>query len=89
MKPVRWNVAVSSDTDQSVRMFLAPQGDRRGGGLLRFIEEAVRTFIFERTVEQAKAANANVSEERLTAIVDEAVCMTREDFRKPDALKGN
>lgn len=73
MNSVRWNIAVSSDTDQSVRMFLASQGGGRKGDLSRFIQEAVRTHIFERTVEQAKVTNANVSETDLTAIVTEAV----------------
>ena len=61
MSTVRWNLAVSSDTDQSVRMFLASQGGGRKGDLSRFIEQAVRAHIFERTVDQAKAANAHVS----------------------------
>jgi hypothetical protein len=78
MSNVRWNLAVSSDTDQSVRMFLASQGGGRKGDLSRFIEEAVRTYIFERAVEDAKAENANVSEVDLTAIVNEAVQWARE-----------
>jgi hypothetical protein len=78
MSTVRWNLAVSSDTDQSVRMFLASQGGGRKGDLSRFIEQAVRTYIFERAVEEAKAANANVSEADLTAIVNEAVQWARE-----------
>ena len=78
MSTVRWNLAVSSDTDQSVRMFLASQGGGRKGDLSRFIEEAVRTYIFERAVEDAKAANTNVSEADLTAIVAEAVQWARE-----------
>ena len=78
MSTVRWNLAVSSDTDQSVRMFLASQGGGRKGDLSRFIEQAVRTYSFERAVEEAKAANANVSEADLTAIVNEAVQWARE-----------
>mgnify|MGYP001191748567 CR=1 FL=1 len=78
MSTVRWNLAVSSDTDQSVRMFLASQGGGRKGDLSRFIEQAVRTYIFERAVEEAKVANANVSEADLTAIVNEAVQWARE-----------
>ena len=78
MSTVRWNLAVSSDTDQSVRMFLASQGGGRKGDLSRFIEQAVRTYIFERAVEEAKSANANVSEADLTAIVNEAVQWARE-----------
>ena len=73
MTTVRWNIAVSPDTDQSVRMYLAGQGGGRKGDLSRFIEEAVRAHILELSVEQAKAANADVNEADLTAIVAEAV----------------
>ncbi len=63
MNIVRWNIAVSPDTDQSLRVFLASQGGGRKGDLSRFIEEAVRAHnILELTAEQAKAANADVSE---------------------------
>jgi len=73
MGTVRWNVAVSADTDQSLRLFLASQGGGRKGDLSRFIEQAVRAHILELTAEQAKTANAGQSKEDLTAIVEEAV----------------
>ena len=78
MSTVRWNLAVSADTDQSVRMFLASQGGGRKGDLSRFIEQAVRTYIFERAVEETKAVNAHVSEADLASIVNEAVQWARE-----------
>lgn len=31
MESVRWNIAVSPDTDQAVRMFIAAQGGGRKG----------------------------------------------------------
>ncbi len=77
MSQVRWNIAVSPDTDQSLRMFLASQGGGRKGDLSRFIEEAVRAHILELTAEQAKATNADVTEADLTALVDEAVQWAR------------
>ena len=73
MKSVRWNIAVSPDTDQSVRIYLAGQGGGRKGDLSRFIEEAVRARILELSAEQAKAANVNISEANLTAIVAESL----------------
>ena len=77
MSTVRWNIAVSPDTDQSVRMYLAGQGGGRKGDLSRFIEEAVRAHILELSAEQAKAANVNLSEADLTTIVAEAVRWSR------------
>lgn len=77
MSQIRWNIAVSPDTDQLLRMFLASQGGGRKGDLSRFIEEAVRAHILELTAEQVKTANAAVSEEDLTAMVDEAVQWAR------------
>lgn len=70
---IRWNIAVSQDTDQALRMFLANQGGGRKGDLSRFIEEAVRTHILELTAEQAKVANTNITEGDLSAIVEEAI----------------
>jgi len=73
MNTTRWNVAVSADTDQSLRMFLASQGGGRKGDLSRFIEEAVKAHILELTAEQTKATNANLSEEALTSMVEETL----------------
>jgi hypothetical protein len=69
---VRWNIAVSHDTDHALRVYLASQGGRKGD-LSRFVEEAVRTHILELTADQAKAANAEISEGDLSAIVEEAL----------------
>lgn len=77
MNTTRWNVAVSADTDKSLRMFLASQGGGRKGDLSRFVEEAVRAHILELSAEQAKVANANVSEADLVSMVDEALQWAR------------
>jgi len=78
MTSIRWNIAVSPNTDQAVRMYLAGQGGGRKGDLTRFIEEAVRAHILELSAEQAKAANVNVADADLTAIVAEAVQWARQ-----------
>lgn len=77
MDTVRWNIAVSPDTDQSVRMFIAAQGGGRKGDLSRFIEEAVRTYLFERAAEQAKTAASEINESELNNLIDEAVQWAR------------
>ena len=77
MNSVRWNIAVSPDTDRSLRMYLAAEGGGRKGDLSRFIEEAVRAHILELSAEQAKAANALVDEADLASMVAEAVQWAR------------
>lgn len=77
MGTVRWNIAVSPDTDQAVRLFLASQDGNRKGDLSRFIEEAVRAHILELSAEQAKAANANLTEDELADSVAEAIDWAR------------
>ncbi len=73
MSTVRWNISVSSETDRDLRMFLAERNRGRKGDLSRFIEEAVRERIFTQTVEEIKARNADISEEELAALIDEAL----------------
>jgi hypothetical protein len=77
MSSVRWNIAVSSDMDQSVRMFLAAQGGGRKGDLSRFIEQAVRTYLFAQAVEQAKDATNDIGEADLSDLIDEAIRWVR------------
>lgn len=77
METVRWNIAVSPDTDQSVRMFIAAQGGGRKGDLSRFIEEAVRSYLLGKAVDQAKNAASGVGESALTDLIDEAVHWAR------------
>ena len=71
-------VAVTSHTDLSVPVFIAVYGRRCIGDLSRFIEEAVRSYLLEKAVEQAKAAGSNMEESELTALIDEAVQWARE-----------
>ncbi len=77
MKTVRWNIAVSSDVDQSLRMLLAAQGGGRKGDLSRFVEEAVRSSLLEIAVAQAKTAAAGMRETELNDLIDEAVQWAR------------
>lgn len=79
MHTIRWNVAVSADTDQALRMFLASQGGGKKGDLSRFIEEAVRAHILELTAKQAKEANAAIGEAELTGAIDEALRWARKN----------
>lgn len=75
--PTRWNVVVSPETDQALRQFLAGAGGGRKGDLSRFVEEAVQLRIWELTIEQVKAKNANRSQEEIESIIDEALAWAR------------
>jgi hypothetical protein len=77
MDSVRWNIAVSPATDQSVRQFIASQGGGRKGDLSRFIEEAVRTYLLQKSVEQAKSATNGMGDSELNTLIDEAVQWAR------------
>ena len=81
MSTIRWNLAKSIDTDQSLHLFLAKLEGCREGDLSRFIEEAVRAHLLELTAEQAKAANAHVNEVDLTAMIEESLSVARHGHR--------
>jgi hypothetical protein len=76
MDTVRWNVIVSSEVDQSLRVFLANHGGRKGD-LSRFIEEAVKARIFQQTVDEIKSANKDLPETDINALIDEALDWAR------------
>lgn len=73
MSTVRWNISVSAETDQALRVFLASHRGGRKGDLSRFIEEAVRAHIFSQTVEELKSGNADLEEAELDSLIDEAL----------------
>lgn len=77
METVRWNIAVSAETDQSLRMLLVSQGGGRKGDLSRFIEEAVRARVFDETARAIKAQNADASPEQIDQAIDEALGWAR------------
>lgn len=73
METVRWNIAVSAETDQALRMLLVSQGGGRKGDLSRFIEEAVRARVFDETARAVKAQNADLSPESIDEAIEEAL----------------
>jgi hypothetical protein len=69
---VRWNIKVSKETDLTLRTYLGAQGMKKGD-LSKFIEEAVRWRIFNRTVQQIKARHAGADPGELQGIIDAAL----------------
>jgi hypothetical protein len=75
---VRWNLKVSRETDLSLRTFLGARGMKKGD-LSKFVEEAVRRRIFDHTVQDLKARNAETAPAALQQLIDEAVREVRHE----------
>jgi hypothetical protein len=73
---VRWNIKVSKETDLTLRTFLGAKGAKKGD-LSKFIEEAVRWRVFDRTVQDIRGSNAETDPDELERIIDEAVSEVR------------
>ena len=77
---VRWNVKVSKETDLTLRTFLGSHGMKKGD-LSKFIEQAVRSHVFHRTVRDIKARNAGTDPDEMQALIDDAVREVRAQRR--------
>jgi len=77
---VRWTIKVSRETDLSLRSYLGAQGMKKGD-LSRFVEEAVRWRVLDRTVQRLKDRNQDLPPEELEALIDEAVAEVRKGAR--------
>lgn len=72
----RWTIKVSAETDRSLRIFLAQRGMKKGA-LSAFVEEAVEERLYRLMVEEVQARNADLPEDELENLVEEAVRWTR------------
>ena len=77
---VRWTIKVSRETDLSLRSYLGAQGMKKGD-LSRFVEEAVRWRVLDRTVQRLKDRNQDLPPEELEVLIDEAVAEVRKGAR--------
>ena len=77
---VRWTIKVSRETDLSLRSYLGAQGMKKGD-LSRFVEEAVRWRVLDRTVQRLKDRNQDLPPEEFEALIDEAVAEVRKGAR--------
>ena len=73
---VRWNIKVSKDTDLTLRTFLGSKGMKKGD-LSKFIEDAVRWRVLQRTIQDIRERNADADPDEIQRIVDEAVSEVR------------
>ncbi len=77
---VRWNIKVSRETDLTLRTYLGAQGMKKGD-LSKFIEEAVRWRVLQRTIQDIRARNADADPDEIQRIVDETVSEVRAEHR--------
>jgi len=80
---VRWNIKVSKDTDLTLRTFLGSQGMKKGD-LSKFIEDAVRWRVLQRTIEDIRERNAGADPDEVQRIVDEAVSEVRRTKKRAE-----
>ena len=73
---IRWTIKVSKGTDISLRSYLAQHGMKKGD-LSKFVEEAVRWRVLDKTVSEVRERNANVPNEEVEAAIDEALAAVR------------
>ena len=75
-KAVRWSLKVSKDTDLTLRTFLGSQGMKKGD-LSKFVEDAVRWRVLQRTIQDIWERNADADPDEVQRLVDEAVAEVR------------
>ena len=75
------SLVVSKETHISLRTYLAQHGMRKGD-LSRFVEEAVRWRVLDKSISETKAKNHGVSVKELENAIDEAVQAVRAEHFK-------
>ena len=73
---VRWNIKVSKETDLSLRSYLGTQGMKKGD-LSKFIEKAVRSYVFDCMIKDIKSNSADTDPDELQELIDQAVSEVR------------
>jgi hypothetical protein len=66
-----------------LRSYLGSHGMKKGD-LSKFIEDAVRWRIFNRTIQDIKANNAGADPDQLQSIVDQALAEVRDQRTRAD-----
>ncbi|MBK1724823.1 ribbon-helix-helix domain-containing protein [Thiocystis violacea] len=83
----RWTVTVSKETDVALRTFLAQRGLKKGD-LSVFVEDAVKWRMLDQTINAARAPLADLPQEALQALVDEATDTVKGERRQELAEPG-
>ncbi len=77
----RWTVSVPKETDIALRCFLADRGMKKGD-MSKFIVESVKWRVFEQTVSEIRGKFADMSQDELQSLADEATEFVRGEMRE-------
>ena len=83
---IRWTIKVSKTTDISLRSYLAQHGMKKGD-LSKFVEEAVRWRVLDKTVSEVRERNINVPAGEIEAAIDEALAAVRAEIKTEGSAK--
>ena len=72
MSNVRWSIVVGEETDRALRSYMASKGTKKGD-LSRFVDDAVRTRLFELTVKDVKDRSQAISQAEILETIEEAL----------------
>jgi hypothetical protein len=78
----RLTIVWSKDTDLALRSYLGAQGLKKGA-LSKFVEDAVKWRLFDRTVSRARTAFEDIPPAELLSTIDEAILHVRKQKRRP------
>lgn len=74
----QWNLDIPEKTDETVRRYLARSGENQEE-LSRFVDAAVRRYVFDLTVRQIKDRNASADQQEILDLIDEETDAVRAD----------
>lgn len=83
---ITWSVTVSKSTDTALRARLAQNADATVA-VSNFVEDAVRWRLLDESLEEARAAFADLAPADAEALVGEAAEAVREDLRRELSAK--
>ena len=78
----RWTVSDSKKTDIALRTFLAQRGMKKGD-LSKFVEEAVKWRVLDKTITEAREEFDDLPAAELQGLIDEATQAVRADTLQP------
>ncbi|HEX9806730.1 MAG TPA: ribbon-helix-helix domain-containing protein [Alteraurantiacibacter sp.] len=73
---VRWTILVDKATDINLRTYLAQKGMKKGD-LSKFVEDAVNRRLFRSLVDEFRAGFADMDEEEVAELAEEAITTVR------------